>query len=143
VALAFGLRFWLALARGRKADWPARLRTANFHLGLFVCGLALVLALPVLDFGAISTRNQLARLQSSAVPAEAFDYAALRWDFGEAGQRALERRADRGGPEVAEFAEAALAQTERIYRYDGPLRTADDFEVRVQPDEAGLRRLVL
>src|SRR5690606_33265506 len=40
VALAFGLRFWLALARGRKADWPARLRTANFHLGLFVCGLA-------------------------------------------------------------------------------------------------------
>jgi hypothetical protein len=143
VALVFGLGFWVALVRGRKVGWAGKLRTANFHLGLFVCGLALVLALPVLDFGAISTRNQVARLQSGAVPAEDFDFAALRWDFGEPGKRALRRLAESGNADIADLAHAALAQTERVYRYDGPLRTADDFDLRVQPDDPELRRLAL
>jgi hypothetical protein len=143
VALAFGLWFWVALVRGRKAGWAAKLRQANFHLGLFVCGLALVLALPVLDFGAISARNQVARLQSGAVPVEEFDFTALRWDFGDPGRRALQRLARSGDADIADLAEAALAQAERVYRYDGPLRTDDDFDLRVQPEDAELRRLVL
>src|SRR5687768_16898765 len=68
VACVYGLGFWLALIRGRTSGWAAKMRQTNFHLGLFVCGFALLLALPILDFGAISTRNQVARLESGKVP---------------------------------------------------------------------------
>src|SRR5690606_29825243 len=82
--------------------------------------LAVLLALPVLDFGAISTRNQLARLESGEVSVDDFDYAALRSDFGEAGLRALRRMADGDNAEVAELAQAALAQTQRGYGFARP-----------------------
>ena len=65
VACVYGLAYWLALVRGRKSGWAGYVRQANFHLGLFVCGLALLLALPILDFGAISARNQVARLEGA------------------------------------------------------------------------------
>lgn len=143
VALACGAVYWVALVRGRKLGWADKLRRATFHFGLFVCGLALLLALPILDFGAISTRNQLARLESGAVSVEDFDYAALRWDFGEPGREALERLAQSDNDKVAELAEAALAQTQRYYGYQRPVRAADEIDVRVQPDDPELRRLVV
>jgi hypothetical protein len=143
VACVYGVGFWLALIRGRKSGWAARMREANFHLGLFVCGLALILALPILDFGAISTRNQVARLESGKVPAEEFDFAALRWDFGEAGKRALRRLARSDNEQIAELADAAIAQTERVHNFGEPVRAESDFDLRVQPDDAALRRLVL
>jgi hypothetical protein len=141
VACAYGAGFWGALARGRKGGWAERMRQANFHLGLFVCGLAVLLALPIFDFGAISTRSQVARLESGKVSAEAFDYAALRWDFGEPGRKALARLAA-GDGEVAELAQAARQQTQRMYGYPRPLRAEDEIDVRVQPDDPALRRLV-
>src|SRR3546814_19443208 len=72
--------------------------------------LAAFLALPVLDFGAISTRDQLARLESGAVKTEKFDWAALAFDFGPSGRKALAElarspRADRAHP--ANWATAA------------------------------------
>ncbi len=143
VAAAYGLGFWVALIRGRKSGWAEKLRRANFHLGLFVCAFALLLALPILDFGAISTRNQLARLESGAVSAEEFDYAALRWDFGEPGRRALGQLAESDNAQIAELAEAAVAQTQRYYGYPRPVRTADEIDLRVQPDDPELRRMVL
>lgn len=143
VAAAYGLGFWVALIRGRKSGWAEKLRRANFHLGLFVCAFALLLALPILDFGAISTRNQLARLESGAVSAEEFDYAALRWDFGEPGRRALGQLAESDNAQIAELAEAAMAQTQRYYGYPRPVRTADEIDLRVQPDDRELRRMVL
>src|SRR5687768_4515147 len=39
VACVYGSGFWLALIRGRKSGWAAKMRQTNFHLGLFVCGL--------------------------------------------------------------------------------------------------------
>lgn len=143
VALACGIVYWIALARGRRHGWANKLRKATFHFGLFVCGLALLLALPILDFGAISTRNQLARLESGAVSVEDFDFAALRWDFGEPGKRALERLAASDNEEIVELAEAALAQTQRYHGYPRPVRGADEIEVRVQPDDPELRRRVI
>ena len=143
VATAYGVGFWFALIRGRKTGWPGKMRQANFHLGLFVCALALLLALPILDFGAISTRDQLARLDSGAVSADEFDYAALRWDFGEPGRRALGRLAESDNAQIAELAQAALAQTQRYYGYPRPVRTADEIDVRIQPDDPELRRMVL
>jgi len=144
VACVCGVAYWAALVRGRKAGWAVYLRKSTFHLGLVVCSLALVLALPILDFGAISTRNQVARLQSGKVPADRFDFAALRWDFGESGRRALTRLARSGNESIAEMAEAALVQTERTYPgYAEPFRGDEDFVLSVQPDSPALRRLVL
>jgi hypothetical protein len=143
VACVCGVGYWVALARGRKGAWAGHLRKATFHLGLFVCGLAVLLALPIFDFGAISTRNQLARLESGAVTADEFDFAALRWDFGEPGRRALARLTRSGNAKVAELAALAANQTRQTYRGDRTLRSEADIDVRVQPDDPALRKLVI
>ena len=144
VACVCGVIYWVALARGRKGGWAARLRAATFHFGLFVCGFAVLLALPILDFGAISARNQVARLESGTVKAEEFDFAALRWDFGEAGRRSLTRLSRSGNAKVADLARAALSQSERVYAtFDQTTRVRADFRLRVQPDDAEVRERVL
>lgn len=144
VALACGVAYWIALARGRKAGWAGYLRKATFHFGLFVCGLALILALPILDFGAISTRNQVARLENGKVTPEQFDFTALRWDFGASGRKALERLSKSGNAKVAELAEAALIQRERVYAsFDETNKTRADFKLRVEPDDGEVRERVL
>ncbi|GEM_PF-285767 len=114
VACAYGLACWVALLRGRKSGWSLRLREANLHLAAGVCLLALVLALPLWDFGAMSARNQLSRLETGKVSVADFDYAALRWDFGDAGREALAELAA-GEGEVAELAADAQAQEVRPF----------------------------
>ena len=70
VACIYGVAWLVALVRGGKGDWRERLRRANLHLAALICVVAFILALPILDFGAISARNQIARLESGAVSAE-------------------------------------------------------------------------
>lgn len=116
VAVLCALAYWLAVLRGGLAMWRARLRETNLRLAAGVCVLALLLSLPLFDFGAISTRNQLARLESGAVSAEEFDYAALRWDFGNAGRKALAdlaKRPDKAISEPARLAQASINQYDR------------------------------
>ncbi|MEN7536475.1 DUF4153 domain-containing protein [Aurantiacibacter flavus] len=115
VACAYGLACWVALIRGRKAMWSARMRDANLHLAAGVCVVALVLALPLWDFGAVSARNQVARLDAGEVKPEDFDFSALRWDFGDAGRAELAKLA-KGEGEVAKLAIAAQEQSERPWR---------------------------
>lgn len=133
VAVAYGLAWLVAVVRGwRSGEWRERVRRANLHLAVLISGVALFLALPFLDFGAISARQQVARLESGAVSAREFDYQALRWDFGDAGRRALKRLAQGTRPDVARFAALALRDP-RPTRYDPPrldremivVRTAD------------------
>jgi hypothetical protein len=144
VAVAFGLAYLVAVVRGRKGGWREQVRRANLHLAAVVCVVALILALPILDFGAVSAKNQLARLEAGEVEPDTFDYAALRWDFGEAGRKALATLAKSGNARVAELANTALAQTERVYTAPGqPVRARSDFNLRVQPDDPELRELVL
>jgi hypothetical protein len=144
VACAWGIGYWIALARGGRHGWAGKLRAANFHLALGGCVLALLLALPIFDFGAISTRNQVARLESGKVSPEQFDFAALRWDFGEPGQKALERLGKSGNTKVAEFAGLALKQTQRpYYGLDRTIRTAADINLRVQPENLVIHKLVI
>jgi hypothetical protein len=142
VACAWGLGYWFALIRGGKANWTRRLREANFVLALGACILALLLALPILDFGRIATGNQLHRLESGKVSPEKFDFAALRWDFGDAGERALARLAQSPREAIAERARVALRETERIYGPQPEIRTADEVPVTVQPNDPALRKLV-
>ena len=123
VAVAFGLAYWVACARGRGPGWTLQLRAANLRLVAGVCVLALLLSLPLVDFGAISARNQVARLEARDVAADEFDYAALRWDFGDGGREALARLA-RGGGKVARLAKAALIEKERSYPPADPAQGA-------------------
>jgi hypothetical protein len=144
VACAFGLAYLVAVIRGRKAGWKARVRDANLHLAAATCVVALILALPIVDFGAISAKNQVARLEAGKVSAKDFDYAALRWDFGDSGRKALSTLSRSGNPTVAELARTSLAQNERSYRYDSaPNKTRTDFALRVQPEDPVLRKQVL
>ena len=145
VACIYGVAWLVALVRGWKpGDWRERLRRANLHLAALICLIAFVLALPILNFGAISARNQVARLESGEVSAEDFDYSALRWDFGDAGRRALARLERSDNAQVAELAALARRQTERTWPgYRGEFRTAEEIEVRVMPESPALRRMVV
>jgi hypothetical protein len=144
VACAYGLAYLVAVLLGRKRAWREKLRGANFHLAAGTCLVALVLALPVLDFGAVSAANQVARLEKGEVSAKDFDFAALRWDFGDAGRRALERLAKGGNATVAELAQVAMAQNQRSYYRPEPVnKTRSDFALRMQPDDPALREQVL
>lgn len=146
IAVAYGVAYWIGLARGFRpktiGDWAARLRDANLHLAAVTCVVALILALPLFDFGAISSRNQVARLEAGRVSVEEFDFAALRWDFGDAGRRALARLAE-GEGEGAEPARLALAETERTYGWQrDQTRAGFTGELRVQPENAALQERV-
>ena len=137
-AVAYGVAWLVAVALGWKAgEWRERVRRANLHLAVLICGVALFLALPILDFGAIGARQQLARLSSGAVSAEDFDYDALRWDFGAAGRRALARLERSGNPAIARLAREARARKARLYPY-GP---AEDFVLRAQPADPAFERM--
>ena len=92
IASAFGLAYLVSLARGRM-EWADKVRPANLILAFAVCAIALVLSTPLISFNAISTRDQVARLESGKVAPDKFDWAALAFDFGEAGRKELARLA--------------------------------------------------
>jgi hypothetical protein len=88
IALAYGIAGVWAVVKGRRS-FDDMLRPLQQKLAIGLALLALFLALPIVDFGAISTRDQLARLKSGAVPVEKFDWAAMAFDFGPSGRNAL------------------------------------------------------
>jgi hypothetical protein len=112
VVLAVSAAYLWALARGG-LGWARRVRPANIRLALGICALALLLATPIVNFGAISTRDQVARLETGKVAPELFDWAALRFDFGPSGRKALERLSRSGSPAVRQLAARALKSEQR------------------------------
>lgn len=143
-ACAYGLAYVVAVARGGKARWHDALRRANLHLAVAGCVLALIVALPIFDFGGISARNQIARLQSGAVTPAKFDFAALRWDFGEGGREAL-RDLARGPGKVAAEAREVLAQNVR--QWQQPMQSEEnradrEANIRLEFSDPALRRQV-
>jgi len=121
--------------KGRR-DFDDLLRPLQQKLAIGLALLALFLALPILDFGAISTRDQLARLKSGAVSVEKFDWAAMAFDFGPAGRAALKELARSPDKVRAEAATAVLAVKNRwdLNARDGavPLRPLAE-RLRVLP----------
>ena len=124
VAVSYGVAGWWALALGREQGFDERLRPLQTRLAVGLCGLTLLLALPILDFGAISTRSQLARFEQG-LPATKFDWMALARDFGPAGRRALARLAEQGPEPSRVYARQALAAEDR---YGGPIFDQLDAE---------------
>ncbi len=139
IACAYGLAYWVGLVRGRLAGWSQYLRRANLHLAVASCVIALLLALPLMDFGAISARQQVARLQAGEVSVEDFDFSALRWDFGDAGRDVLRRLAQREG-QVGDLAATALAREVRYPVSVG--RPHENYELAFDFDDAEARQWV-
>jgi hypothetical protein len=117
-AASFALLYLYALLRGR-AGWPEALRRANIRLAAGLCLLALLLALPIVSFGAISTRDQLARLEAGRIAPDRFDWAAMRFDFGPSGRKALERLAASGPAAARPYARRAVAAQGRWSLIEG------------------------
>ncbi|MDZ3831370.1 MAG: DUF4153 domain-containing protein [Sphingopyxis sp.] len=112
IALAYGAAGLWSVIRGRR-DFDDILRPLQQKLAIGLMLLAAFLALPILDFGAISTRDQVARLKSGATPVEKFDWAALAFDFGPTGRKALERLSVSPQKPLSDAAKAALQATDR------------------------------
>lgn len=114
IAVAYGFAGLWAVVKGRH-DFDDLLRPLQQKLAIGLMLLAAFLALPIVDFGAISTRDQMARLKSGATSAEQFDWAAMAFDFGPSGRAALKELT--GSPQKAR-ANAAKAALEAKNRWD-------------------------
>jgi Domain of unknown function (DUF4153) len=114
IACAYGIAYFVSLARGRM-DWAAFVRPANLTLGIALCAIAFLLSTPMLSFGALSTRDQLARLADGRTKPEKFDWRALRWDFGPAGKAALATLARTGKTADIKAAATKALQSENRY----------------------------
>lgn len=112
VAIAFGLAGWWSVWRGRGGFAPV-VRTVQTRLALGVCGVALLLALPIVDFGAFSARDQVARLRSGATELKDFDWAAMAFDFGPEGRAVLARMVRSAVAAEQRSAQLALAADNR------------------------------
>lgn len=124
IAILYGAAAWWAIFKGRQ-DFDDKLRPLQTKLAIGVCALALFLALPILDFGAVSARSQLARLNSGQVTAEQFDWRAMAFDFGPEGRERLQAIAKGGGAVERKLADQALKAKNRY-----------DVEIVEQPRHA-------
>lgn len=135
IAAAYAALYLLALILGRRG-WSERLRPYNLYLAFGVCGLALLLATPLVNFGALSASDQLARLQSGRLAPDEFDWEAMRFDFGSSGRRALERLSESANADVRRRASEALNASHR-FELDDPARErtlrAQRQRIRVVP----------
>ena len=142
VAVAFGLAYFVDAVLGVRGSWRARLRASNLRLGLGTALFALFLALPILNFGAISTSDQLARLESGAISAKEFDFSALKWDFGEPGRTALAKLEKSDNAAIAKGARQAQLQEVRPYRWAGERRAPETLSITWQGGDDALRSSV-
>jgi hypothetical protein len=131
VACVYGVAYLVSVARALRAkaplDWDDHLRPANVKIALGICGLALFLAMPILDFGAMSARDQVARLKSGVTKAAEFDWQAMAFDFGPKGRAALKLLAKSSSEFESKSAKAALASNNR-WQFD-ERRTAEQVTV--------------
>lgn len=111
IATGYAFAYLVSLVRGR-LHWAEVVRPANLNLAFAVCGIALLLATPLVSFNAISTRDQVARLESGKLTPEKFDWRALAFDFGKPGRDALAKLQGSNNAIVkAKADEAAKAQS--------------------------------
>lgn len=134
VALGYGAAGCWSVIRAR-VGFEDVLRRWQVRLAVAMVGLALFLALPIVDFGAIAARDQLARLETGKISEVEFDWTSMAFDFGPAGRKALAQIAA-GKGKRAELAKAALAA-------DHKWSVSDELEVaQLQSDRARRMRVI-
>ena len=133
IAVIYGLIGWWSVWKGRH-DFDEVLRPLQVKLAIGVCGLAVFLALPILDFGAISAGSQVARLESGRIEPRQFDWAAMAFDFGPSGRNRLRDLARSGPREWRPLASEALGAKERwgIAEATRAATEADDVAARIR-----------
>jgi hypothetical protein len=142
VAVLVSAAYLFALVRGR-LNWAPLLRRTNVAIAAGIGILAFLLALPVLDFGAVSARDQVARLNAGRIAPEKFDWRAMRFDFGESGRAALLGLARAGGtPEIRRLATLALSD-DHVFPGENRVTIVDRRDeiierIRVLPEPAEL-----
>lgn len=114
LASVYGVSYLVSALR---PGWIERVRATNLRLAFVVAGVAMLLALPVVGFERLATNDQVARLESGRTVPAKFDWAALRFDFGEPGRAAVGRLAANGPPAARATARRALAANNR-YDFD-------------------------
>ncbi len=135
VVLGISLTYLWVLVSGR-GSWTERARPANVRLAIGICAVALLLATPLFNFGAIASRDQLSRLQSGKVSVWEFDWAAMRFDFGPSGVEALRRLAATGPAEQRRRAAEWLQRKTRWF-------TTDTTSTHMGGDPSGTQRLIV
>lgn len=133
LASAYGLAYFVSLVRGRM-QWADRVRPANLRMAFAVAGVALFLATPLLSFNALSTRDQVARLESGRTSPDKFDWAALAFDFGDSGRVALKRLTASADAAIKARALTASTKTNRYDLVDvgRQIKTADQLTKRLR-----------
>ncbi len=107
IACAYGTAYFFNIIRHR-LSWQNPIREANIKLAIGLCGVALFLALPILNFNSISAANQISRYDRGITDDESFDYAAMAFDFGLSGRELLKERSINATDVFKEQAELAL-----------------------------------
>jgi Domain of unknown function (DUF4153) len=117
VGTVYGVAYLVAVLKSIRLkaflDWDDHIRPANIKIALGVCALAIFLALPILDFGAVSAKDQIARFKTGVTKATEFDWEAMAFDFGPSGRTALKQLEMNGTTEQRKSAKAALASDDR------------------------------
>ncbi|WP_423602757.1 DUF4153 domain-containing protein [Sphingomonas sp. MS122] len=142
LATVVAVAYLVSVIRGRGA-WAERVRPANLNIAILVCGIALLLATPIVSFNAISTRDQVARLESGKVAPDKFDWAALAFDFGEPGRAALNRLAASNNATFRRIAadiakKKSRRQIEQTAPDPAPRLAALDKRLRILPHAVAL-----
>ncbi|MBN9787907.1 DUF4153 domain-containing protein [Pseudonocardia sp. TMWB2A] len=112
IAVGYGLSYLWAVIKGRK-DWDDLARMWNLRGAIALVGIAVFLALPILDFGSISAKDQMARFKKGITSAHKFDYQAMAFDFGPKGREMLATLAKSDKPDIARNADEALKAEDR------------------------------
>lgn len=99
-----------------------------------MAGVALALATPLLSFDAISTRDQVARLEAGTVSPDRFDWAALSYNFGKPGRAAVKRLSTSRNAAIAAQAKDFLTPIGNVYRRQSDVidRQAMDLGARLR-----------
>lgn len=130
LASVVAVAYLVSIVRGRWG-WAEQVRPANLNLAILTCGVALLLATPILSFNVISTHDQVARLESGRISPDKFDWRALAFDFGEPGRAALERLKKSPLTAIRTKANEALVAKDRWDAPDGDKAVREEALDRV------------
>jgi hypothetical protein len=143
IAIGFGVHYALAAPR---ADWAARIRSANTTMALAMIAAAALVLTPLINAERISSASQMARLEDGRTAPQDMDVAALgRW--GVAGAAALARLTEKAAQPGQEALSMRLASP-----YDAPPEDNADLDrlrgelaqiIPLQPASAKLGQIAL
>ena len=109
-----------AWATLKKARWAPGLAWTNISAAFGVLAILLALLSPIADPARIAVNSQVARLHSSAVTTEKFDFDYLRFDGKRYGINALEQLKNFSGPNAVAVQKAATHALAKKNRWEEP-----------------------